>query len=479
VNYYNDNDPKACDWLRELISAGLLPNGIVECKSILDINPDELSGYTQCHFFAGIGGWAYALRLANWPDDKPVWTGSCPCQPLSSAGLRKGHADERHLWPAFYRLIAERNPSVVFGEQVASKDGREWLAGVRADLEGAGYAVGAADLCAAGVGAPHIRQRLYWLADAKPSKRREKLQGHELNGNHARRDEETSGIRACCEAGRMAYPSLSESARLGQQREHIYRQAAWSAFDLIPCRDGKTRRVESILFIDFDGLSCIMGSEWNTLVSRTEEIALNYAKTEVSGNSQAVLSMWKDVCEEAIRKISRGHVEIQSSQILLVALCQSAWSLGKKFDCSASGFWEIQKGILRALWSQVSSARSSHRPELAESSSKQSENLVHHMSHAHSQESVSILRGLRKSVTKAQDVSEALSKVEEIWKSVDDKNRGKSAQEILNFVGIAVGMMGFPLAQNIPARTILLRGAGNAIVPQVAAEFIQAYVEIV
>lgn len=128
------------------------------------MRPSDVAGYTQCHFFAGIAGWSYALRLAGWDDDAPVWTGSCPCQPLSVAGQRKGHADQRHLWPAFYKLISECRPATVFGEQVASKDGREWLAGVRADLESAGYAVGCADLCAAGVGAPHTRNRLYWVA---------------------------------------------------------------------------------------------------------------------------------------------------------------------------------------------------------------------------------------------------------------------------------------------------------------------------
>ena len=105
-----------------------------------------LPEFTQCHFFAGIGGWSLALRLAGWPEDREVWTGSCPCQPFSCGGLRKGHADERHLWPAFYKLINLGKPSAIFGEQVASKDGREWLCGVRADLEGIGYAVGAADL---------------------------------------------------------------------------------------------------------------------------------------------------------------------------------------------------------------------------------------------------------------------------------------------------------------------------------------------
>jgi DNA (cytosine-5)-methyltransferase 1 len=166
VNYYNENDRHAAAWLRELIKAGLIAPGIVDERSIVDVHPGDLAEYRQCHFFAGIGGWSYALRISKWPDDEPVWTGSCPCQPLSCAGKQRGHDDERHLWPAFYRLISECKPATVFGEQVAGAAGREWLAGVRADLEGAGYAVGASDLCAAGVGAPHRRNRIYWVADS-------------------------------------------------------------------------------------------------------------------------------------------------------------------------------------------------------------------------------------------------------------------------------------------------------------------------
>ena len=164
MNYYNEFDPKAAAWLRELIRCGLIPPGEVDQRSIVSVRGAELAGFTQCHFFAGIGGWSLALQLANWPQDRPVWTGSCPCQPFSNSGSRLGTADERHLWPEFARLIAECQPANVFGEQVASKAGRVWLAGVRADLEGMGYAVGGADLCAAGVGAPHIRQRIYWMA---------------------------------------------------------------------------------------------------------------------------------------------------------------------------------------------------------------------------------------------------------------------------------------------------------------------------
>ena len=168
---YNENDPFAAAWLRSLIRAGLIGGGQVDELSIKDLRPEELAGHVRAHFFAGIGGWDLALRLAGWPQDRPVWTGSCPCQPFSSAGRRRGFADERHLWPVWRDLIAQCRPPTIFGEQVAGKDGRLWFAGVRADLEALGYAVGAADLCAAGIGSPHIRQRLWWVADARGGRR--------------------------------------------------------------------------------------------------------------------------------------------------------------------------------------------------------------------------------------------------------------------------------------------------------------------
>jgi DNA (cytosine-5)-methyltransferase 1 len=181
--YYNDADPAACAWLRELIAAGLLPAGEVDGRSILDVEPADLRGFAQCHFFAGIGGWPYALRLAGVAEDMPVWTGSPPCQPFSQAGQRKGQDDDRHLAPAFLRLVADCRPRLVFGEQVASAAvlgavggaaraaaegpaGWAWFDALADALEAASYAVAAADLPAAGVGAPHIRQRLFFGAIA-------------------------------------------------------------------------------------------------------------------------------------------------------------------------------------------------------------------------------------------------------------------------------------------------------------------------
>lgn len=164
--FYNEIAAYPAAWTRNLIAAGHVADGVVDERSIVELDATELVGFEQCHFFAGIGGWSYALRLAGWPDDRAVWTASCPCQPFSTAGKGRGVDDERHLWPVLFELVRECRPSVLFGEQVASPAGRAWFDAVSADLESAGYAVGAANLCAAGVGAPHIRQRLYFVAVA-------------------------------------------------------------------------------------------------------------------------------------------------------------------------------------------------------------------------------------------------------------------------------------------------------------------------
>jgi DNA (cytosine-5)-methyltransferase 1 len=216
--FYNDNDPRNVAWLSELARRGLIARGTIDGRSILDIHAYELASYRQVHLFAGIGGWSYALRLAGVPDDEPWWTVSCPCQPLSCAGQRRGDADERHLWPAVFERVAECRPAAILGEQVASPDGREWFAGVRADLEGAGYACGAADLCAAGVGAPHGRQRLYWVAyshdrrcDPRGGGEPERAQSKGGNGQL----EQRGGAGGMGDAARGGRGELRDAARPG------------------------------------------------------------------------------------------------------------------------------------------------------------------------------------------------------------------------------------------------------------------------
>ena len=172
--YYNEIDPYAAQWLRNLIAAGHIAPGDVDERSIVNVRPDDLRGYRQCHFFAGIGVWSYALRLAGWPDEEYVWTASLPCQPFSIAGGRLGFADDRHVWADFARLCEKRRPQRILGEQVSSPDGLAWLDLILSGLETLGYACAAIVATAAGVGAPHARPRTYWVADTE----RERVEGH-------------------------------------------------------------------------------------------------------------------------------------------------------------------------------------------------------------------------------------------------------------------------------------------------------------
>ncbi len=298
--YYNDADPAACAWLRELIAAGLLPAGDVDERSILDVEPADLRGFAQCHFFAGIGGWPHALRLAGVGTDLSVWTGSPPCQPFSQAGQRKGKDDDRHLAPAFLRLVAACRPRLVFGEQVASAAilgpvggaartaasgpaGWAWFDALAADLEAASYAVAAADLPAAGIGAPHIRQRLFFgavvleprgLGDglgAGPQGRvgmpggadqraarsaglaRGLADGH---GGLARDGDIQRGRQHGCE------PQDGETCGLVEGAEPTGADATygvWRDPDWLLCRDGRWRPVEPGTFPLADGIPGRMG----------------------------------------------------------------------------------------------------------------------------------------------------------------------------------------------------------------------------
>jgi len=178
VNYYNEWDSFAAEWLKQLIKDGLIPNGEVDSRSIADVRPEDLKGFTQCHFFAGIGGWSRALQLAGWSPDRPVWTGSPPCQSFSTAGSRKGKDDERHLWPVFFDLIRECQPPTVFGEQVAAAIRFGWLDDLQNDFEAEGYASGAFVLPSGSIGAYHKRDRLFFTAKRVADSHNERHEWH-------------------------------------------------------------------------------------------------------------------------------------------------------------------------------------------------------------------------------------------------------------------------------------------------------------
>lgn len=208
---YNEHDSYAAQWLRNLVQRQLIaPGDVLEC-SIVDLTPNDLRKYAQVHLFAGIGIWSASLRDVGVRDDEPFWTASCPCQPFSAAGKGNGFADERHLWPATFHLVEQCRPVRIAGEQVASKDGLAWLDLVQSDMEGAGYAFGAVDTCAAGFGAPHIRQRLYWVADAA----NDGLVGRRASQASDGRDAARFEPERLCDAGRLGQPdSRGRSSRV-------------------------------------------------------------------------------------------------------------------------------------------------------------------------------------------------------------------------------------------------------------------------
>lgn len=335
MNYYNEWDKGAAAWLRELIKAGLIPNGYVDERSITEVTPADLEGFTQCHFFAGIGGWSYALQLAGIAPTTRIWTGSPPCQPFSVAGKQLGQLDERHLAPAFMRLVDQCRPPILFGEQVAAAIGKHWLDDLFTELERQGYACGAAVLPAASVGAPHKRDRLFFGAslgnasyfsqhrsgnvgaswrdeysdngspcsvadadNARPQGRggvperpdQQPVGAAGMAGSMAdassKRRQQDSGSASEDEAshgraGRDRGESDSDNLASGNVKIHSTdsHKGFWSDADWLACRDGKFRPVEARTQSLVDGISGGMGrSSDQSMRKATEEIGFPLGK---------------------------------------------------------------------------------------------------------------------------------------------------------------------------------------------------------
>ena len=234
--YYNEFDPFAANWLRELIKDGLIAPGVVDERSITEVIPSDLSEFTQCHFFAGIGGWSIALRLAGWPDDRPVWTGSPPCQPFSVAGNKKGTDDDRHLWPAFFDLIREQAPPTVFGEQVASAIRHGWFDDLQTDLENQNYASAMAVLPACSVGAPQKRDRLWYVANKLANTDHDRQSTSCGTGQSGEQPEAGDDLGWSGQTSPMANPDVL--GRLESLQPLPGKQSEWVGGDSLNGRDG-------------------------------------------------------------------------------------------------------------------------------------------------------------------------------------------------------------------------------------------------
>ena len=397
--YYNEFDPKAAAWLRELIAQGHVAPGEVDERSITDVRPDELLGFTQCHFFAGIGGWSLALRLAGWPDDRPVWTGSCPCQPFSAAGKQKGKSDDRHLWPHWFRLIRECAPDAIHGEQVAGAIKHGWLDDVQADLEKENYACGPVVLPACGFGAPHMRQRLWFVA--------KRLGDSASRGRGVSGDEAQPGRSGYLDGSGDTLSELGNSSRQGLQER---------------VSDG---RIQSEAMEPQQGEAAICGSDAGKLADTDgRDASAERKQCSREQRQQPQDGSAGKLAHSAVQRHDGGRASEAGDEL-------SEVERSERF-CDADRMGESE----------------SIRPEVRERG--------HSKLHRYGFDETS--GDLRPGPTNGQwRNADWLGCTDGKWRPVEPGT--------------------FPLAHGLPARVGRLRGYGNAIVPQAAAEVIGAFMD--
>jgi len=421
--YYNEFDPKAVAWLRQLIANGLIMDGVVDDRSILEVTPSDLKGFTRHHFFAGIGGWELALQLANWPIDRPVCTASLPCQPFSVAGSQKGKEDERHLLPHFIELVKQGNFKTIFGEQVPGAIKHGWLDDLCLEMEREKYAVGSIVLTAAGAGAPHIRQRLYWVADninkgsqgwlsGRQDQERKAIGGHVgwgsavsgFGNNSGERLEgsarqsiqgsvngltSTSGRMGStehdgCTAGQIATSDVQPSAKWRENGENLSRESSgasgradatslsgcqdgrteWTDPDWLYCRDEKHRPIKPSSIWMVNGLSCRMVQCSDTSVAhiQTIEKEMKNAEKAITNTREALpILQIEDGEEKILRNIGR-HGVLYETEILQSRLHGESFRGGNEdnnITQQSSATKETSKRMLSGVWKNTHTTCSS------------------------------------------------------------------------------------------------------------------------
>jgi DNA (cytosine-5)-methyltransferase 1 len=295
MNYYNEFNPEAAAMLRQMIADGVIAPGVVDDRSITEVSADELKGYNQCHFFAGIGGWSVALRLAGWPDDRPVWTGSAPCQPFAAPGKHAGKDDPRHLFPVWLDLITDCRPATIFGEQSKDAITKGWLDDVYQGLEAQGYAVGAAVLPACSIGAPHLRERLWFVAHAQVQGGRGVSNGSTAQGGGAGHDPQPHQRSTGGSLDNSNQPRLEGQHGDGRQENgwqepngSATETGFWDSAEAIPCYDGKYRFIEPSISLLANGVQHrrpLLHAIGNAIVP---QVAAEFIKAAANDNRKEV-----------------------------------------------------------------------------------------------------------------------------------------------------------------------------------------------
>lgn len=471
IAYYNEWERYSATWTRNLIAGGKIAPGHVDDRDIKDVRPEDLGGYGQCHFFAGIGTWSYALRCAGWEDEREVWTGSCPCQPFSLAGRRGGTDDARHLWPEWFRLIRECEPGVIFGEQVASD--LAWLDVVSSDLESAGYAIGAFDLCAASVGAPHIRQRLYFVAVSSGERRRRR--GVESKDLQVERHGATS-IHAECNDNRPQPTNneINRSANWISERIEFWKDIEW-----LPCTDGRKRPTLAHLQLMADGPATRM------VTVRTLERKIKYADSKKNRSDKVLQELRKTLDEKAIQRRIGRFDSIQKKALLRQKLYgrrygrsyKSAKSKERLPTVEQNGKDEMRKvQSIRQTSLCTSQRRKPDKQRIVEFADfvRLLPSSITLAKLEHDEWTERGMLTLLKACTPKGTMLDTSDQIQEVWRSLDEKNK--------KWVYLGACESGFVKASLSPLssrkdwdRVRMLRAIGNAIVAPLATAFIKAY----
>lgn len=201
-----------------------------------------------------------------------ILTGGFPCQPYSSAGKRRGKEDERHLWPEMLRAIREIKPQWVVGENVRGLV--NWNGGlvfdeVQLELETEGYEVQPFLLPAAGLNAPHRRDRIWFVAHSNGSNdRRESGEDESKSGeervqerHEVRQSIEPSEVRDASNSNgtmREGRPERNQSEKRSKSNDQQFRRCGklpQSNFEKFPSKpslcggdDGLPRELDGITF---------------------------------------------------------------------------------------------------------------------------------------------------------------------------------------------------------------------------------------
>jgi DNA (cytosine-5)-methyltransferase 1 len=500
-HYYNDIEPSACTWMQRLMDARLIPEGIIDGRSIADVRPEELEGYRQCHFFSGIAGWPRALELAGWPSDVECWSGSAPCQPFSCAGKRKGEKDERHLWPEFRRLIEARRPAFIFGEQVASSDviGTEleasfviavqsgdyakanklakrlvksngfhywtrWVDGIQTDLETLGYAFGFKVLGAHSVCAPHIRQRLYWGAV---------------------RVDESSGIRDWRGTG---HRSCEKAEAQGRRTQDAGIDETWNASTVGGVGNAKSneQRRDTVSAMHGQGQQAGRSGDFGWMEkSRREQ-----QRRGLLGPKESIESVGFGTSDQSERsgdfsgmadtlptgRSSRrtsaggGQASCGSSSCRLADMQQQgleghAWDGNNGYESGRIGAKEA--GSV-AESCHVSGLADADSPEFCEQSPTGKQSINKYNSRSGFWSTCRLIHCQDNKVRRVPNEAAFKSDFQRLLAGISSD------------LGLGDGeeMTMFPLAEKLPNHVALLRGVGNSINPYVAAEFIKSFMEV-